>query len=79
MIALKDDDVWDQLGSSDFFPDGLDNPYPPFAFNSGMDVRDVIRSEPSSSVSSIATPRCSRTIADSTTICRPRRTCATAL
>jgi hypothetical protein len=45
MIALKDDDVWDQLGSSDFFPDGLDNPYPPFAFNSGMDVRDVIRSE----------------------------------
>ena len=45
MIALKDDDVWDQLGSSDLFPDGLDNPYPPFAFNSGMDVQDIDRRE----------------------------------
>ena len=45
MIALKDDPVWEQLGSSDLFDDGLDNPYPPFAFNSGMDVQDVDRDE----------------------------------
>jgi hypothetical protein len=43
MIALKDDDVWDKLGDSSLFDDGLDNPYPPFAFNSGMDVQDVDR------------------------------------
>jgi hypothetical protein len=45
MIALKNDDIWDQLGDSDTFSDGLDNPYPPFAFNSGMDVTDVDRDE----------------------------------
>ncbi|MDD2763484.1 MAG: hypothetical protein PHE83_05860 [Opitutaceae bacterium] len=43
MIALKDDEVWNQLGNSDLFDDGLDTPYPPFAFNSGMDVQDVDR------------------------------------
>jgi len=36
MIARKDDDVWNQIGSSELFSDGLDQPYPPFAFNSGF-------------------------------------------
>lgn len=41
MVARKDSPIWDALGSSDLFDDGLDNPYPPFAFNSGMWVQDV--------------------------------------
>jgi hypothetical protein len=41
MVALKDSPIWDSLGSSDLFPDGLDNPFPPFAFNSGMWTQDV--------------------------------------
>ena len=41
MIALKNDPIWQRLGSE--FDDGLGNPYPPFAFNSGMDVADVDR------------------------------------
>jgi len=45
MIARKDDPVWDELGSSANFDDGLDNPYPPFAFNSGMGVIEVDRDE----------------------------------
>jgi hypothetical protein len=45
MIARKDDDVWNQLGDSDVFDDALDQPYPPFAFNSGMGVREVPREE----------------------------------
>lgn len=45
MIALKDDPVWSMLGSPDLFEDGLGNPYPPFAFNSGMWTRDVSREE----------------------------------
>jgi len=45
MIALKDDAVWDKIGSTELFDDGLDNPYPPFAFNSGMDVREISRDE----------------------------------
>lgn len=45
MIALKNDPIWDRLGDSEIFPDGLDNPWPPFAFNSGMDVRDIARDE----------------------------------
>jgi len=45
MIALKTDPIWDSLGDPDLFPDGLGNPYPPFAFNSGMDVRGVSRDE----------------------------------
>jgi hypothetical protein len=45
MIALKTDPIWQKLGDSSIFPDGLDNPYPPFAFGSGMGVRDVDRSE----------------------------------
>lgn len=43
MIALKNDAVWDELGSPLNFDDALGNPYPPFAFNSGMDVVDVSR------------------------------------
>lgn len=38
LIARKDDPIWSQLG-----PFG--NPYPPFDFNSGVDVRDVGRRE----------------------------------
>jgi hypothetical protein len=45
MIALKDDAVWDQLGSSELFDDGLDTPYPPYAFGSGMGLREVEREE----------------------------------
>lgn len=43
LIALKNHAIWDRLGDPGLFPDGLGNPYPPFAFNSGMDVRDVTR------------------------------------
>ena len=45
MVARKDDEIWDKLGDPDLFDDGLGNPYPPFAFNSGMDVADVERGE----------------------------------
>lgn len=45
MIALKNDPVWSRLGDPGLFDDGLGNPYPPFAFNSGMGVRDVDRDE----------------------------------
>ncbi len=43
MIALANDPIWEQLGTE--FDDGLGNPYPPFAFNSGMDVKPVSRTE----------------------------------
>jgi hypothetical protein len=45
MIALKNDPIWSKLGDSSIFPDGLDNPYAPFAFNSGMGLRDIDRDE----------------------------------
>lgn len=45
MIARKDDPVWQNLGDPALFPDGLGNPWPPFAFNSGMRVRDIGRDE----------------------------------
>jgi len=45
MIALKNHPIWEELGSSDNFDDALDQPWPPFAFNSGMWVRDVDRTE----------------------------------
>jgi hypothetical protein len=38
MIALKDDPIWIEISA-------FGTPYPPFDFNSGMDVRDVSRSE----------------------------------
>jgi hypothetical protein len=45
MVARKDSPIWAMLGSSALFKDGLDNPYPPFAFGSGMDVKDVDRDD----------------------------------
>jgi hypothetical protein len=46
MIALKDDEVWQNLGEgAGGFEDTLGLPYPPFAFNSGMWVQDVSREE----------------------------------
>jgi hypothetical protein len=45
MAAIKDDEIWDALGDPDNFDDALGNPYPPFAFNSGMDVEDVGRDD----------------------------------
>lgn len=45
MVALKNHPIWERLGSPALFDDGLGNPYPPFAFGSGMDVRDVSREE----------------------------------
>lgn len=45
MIAPKGSPVWDALGNPLLFSDALGNPYPPFAFNSGMDVRDISRDE----------------------------------
>jgi hypothetical protein len=43
MIALKNHPIWQKLSDPSLFPDGLGNPWPPFAFSSGMDVRDVDR------------------------------------
>lgn len=45
MVALKDDEVWSELGDSDLFPDGLDSDVPPYAFSSGMGWREVSREE----------------------------------
>jgi hypothetical protein len=45
MIARKDDEIWNRLGDPATFDDGLGNPYPPFAFNSGMGVREVARGD----------------------------------
>lgn len=45
MAALKNHPIWDELGNPELFEDGIHNPYPPFAFGSGMDVRDVNREE----------------------------------
>lgn len=39
MVALKSSPIWSALGSN--WDDSLGNPYPPFAFRSGMDVQDV--------------------------------------
>jgi hypothetical protein len=43
MIALKNHDIWNKLGDPNLFSDGLSMPWPPFAFRSGMNVRDVDR------------------------------------
>ena len=46
MIARKDSRIWQALGDGeDGSTDTLGNPFPPFAFNSGMDVRDISYSE----------------------------------
>jgi hypothetical protein len=41
LIALKNHDIWNWIGSSELFDDALDVIWPPFAFSSGMEVRDV--------------------------------------
>lgn len=43
MVAPVDAEVWGRLGSSELFDDGLDNPFPPFAFNSGFGLQAVDR------------------------------------
>lgn len=46
MIARKDSPVWEALGAGDdIYNDTLGNPFPPFAFNSGMDVQDISYTE----------------------------------
>lgn len=46
MVARKDSAIWQALGDGlDGSDDTLGNPFPPFAFNSGMDVRDIAWSE----------------------------------
>ena len=45
-VALKSSPVWGALGQgAGGFKDTLGNPYPPFAFNSGMDWREVTAGE----------------------------------
>lgn len=43
LIALKNHAIWNWIGSSALFKDALDVIWPPFAFNSGMWVRNVDR------------------------------------
>jgi hypothetical protein len=47
MVARKDSRVWDELGNGagGYEDDSLGNPYPPFAFSSGMWTEDVQRDE----------------------------------
>ncbi|HXI73456.1 MAG TPA: hypothetical protein VNN22_24195 [Verrucomicrobiae bacterium] len=46
MVALKDSEIWQALGDgAGGYDDTLGNPYPPFAFNSGMWVQSVSRSD----------------------------------
>jgi len=46
MIALKHSPIWQALGAGEGgHTDALGNPYPPFAFNSGMDWRAAPRAE----------------------------------
>lgn len=45
MVALKSSGVWDELGDPDYVEGGLGNPYPPFAFGSGMWTIEVSRAE----------------------------------
>lgn len=46
MIALKSSGIWQALGDgAGGYQDTLGNPYPPFAFNSGMWVREINREE----------------------------------
>jgi len=46
MVALKASPIWDSLGDgAGDYDDTLGNPYPPFAFNSGMWTRNVSRKD----------------------------------
>lgn len=43
LFALKNHIIWMLLGSPKLFQDGLGRPWPPFAFNSGMWIRQTPR------------------------------------
>jgi hypothetical protein len=43
MVALKNDPIWEALGRE--FDDGLNNPFPPFAWGSTMDWEEIEREE----------------------------------
>ena len=46
MVALKSSPIWQALGDgAGGFRDAIGNPYPPFAFGSGLDWMDVSREE----------------------------------
>lgn len=46
LVALKNHPIWQALGDgAGGYTDTLGNPWPPFAFNSGMGVLDVIRAD----------------------------------
>lgn len=46
MVALKSSGIWQELGNgAGGYMDTLGNPYPPFAFRSGMGVEEVSREE----------------------------------
>ena len=46
MIALKSSPIWAELGNgAGGFSDTLGNPYPPFAYSSGLDWMDVSRED----------------------------------
>ena len=45
MRARKDDEIWSELGDSSMFDDGMDTDAPPYAFGSGMGIREVPRQE----------------------------------
>jgi hypothetical protein len=46
MMALKSSGIWQALGDgAGGYTDALGNPFAPFAFNSGMDLRDVAYSQ----------------------------------
>lgn len=45
MVALKSSGIWEELGNPDYVEGGLGNPYPPFAFGSGMWTEELDRKE----------------------------------
>lgn len=45
MIAVKSSKVWDEISNSDYTPGGLDQPFDPVAFGTGMWREDVSRKE----------------------------------
>jgi hypothetical protein len=45
MVARKDDPIWQMLGDSGLFSDGTDSDAPPYAFNSGMGLREISAAE----------------------------------
>ena len=45
LVALKDSPIWGALGDPGIFRDAIGNPFPPFAFGSGMTWQRVSRDE----------------------------------